>query len=66
MAKTKETGLSPREAALRLGIGLDFVYRELWSGKLPARKQDGRWFIPSTAVEARLKAREAKDGTARS
>ncbi len=63
MAKTKETGLSPREAALRLSIGLDFVYRELWSGKLPGRKEEGRWVIPATAIEERL-ARRRGNGTA--
>ncbi len=63
MAKAKERGLSPREAALRLGIGLDFVYRELWSGKLPGRKEEGRWVIPATAIEERL-ARRRGNGTA--
>ncbi len=63
MAKTKETGLSPRGAALRLSIGLDFVYRELWSGKLPGRKEEGRWVIPATAIEERL-ARRRGNGTA--
>jgi excisionase family DNA binding protein len=55
-----------RQAAQRLGVGLSYLYHLVWTGKLPAHKQDGRWFIPTTAVEARLKAREAKDGTARS
>lgn len=63
MAKAKETGLSPREAALRLGIGLDFVYRELWSGKLPGRKEEGRWVIPATTIEERL-VRRRGNGTA--
>ncbi len=63
---SKERELTPRQAAQRLGIRLDALYALIWATKLPARKQDGRWFIPGTAVEARLKAREAKDGTARS
>ena len=52
--------LSPREAAQRLGIGLDSVYSLLWSGKLAARKVDGRWLVSPSEVDARLKSREAR------
>ncbi|HXX19871.1 MAG TPA: helix-turn-helix domain-containing protein [Candidatus Acidoferrum sp.] len=50
--------------ARELGLTLDAVYRSIYSGRLPARKQAGRWLIPSSAVTARLKAREKTDGTA--
>ncbi len=52
------------EAARRLGVTLDAVYRLIWARRLPARKTDRRWLLPLRAVEARLKAREARDATA--
>lgn len=61
---SKRNEMTPREAAQELGLRLDSIYSLVWAGKLPARKQDGRWLIPAAAVEARLKAREANDGTA--
>lgn len=54
MAKNE---LTAREAAQHLSQRLDSVYALLWAGRLPGRKQDGRWFIPASAVESRLKAR---------
>lgn len=59
----QQSELSPREAAQKLGIGLDSVYSLLWSGKLPARKVDGRWLVSPSEVDARLKSREARRGT---
>jgi len=51
--------MSPREAAVRLGCSLDFVYRQLWTGRIPgAKKVSGHWTIPTKAVEARLEARK--------
>lgn len=50
-------------AARQLGLTLDAIYRAIYSGRLPARKQAGRWLIPSSAITARLKAREMADGT---
>jgi len=49
--------LTPRKAAQQLGVRLDVVYALLWAEKLSARKQDGRWYIPASAVEHWLKAR---------
>lgn len=49
--------LSPREVAKRLHIRLDSVYSLIWAGKLRAHKSDGRWRIPSDAVEVRLRQR---------
>jgi hypothetical protein len=49
---------TPRNAAARLEQRLDSIYQMLWAGRLDgARKVDGRWLIPTSAVEARLKAR---------
>lgn len=61
MKQQRET-LTPREAAQRLGIGLDSVYSLLWSGKLPARKVDGRWIVNPSDVAVRLKSKEARRG----
>lgn len=55
--------LSPREAARQLEVGLQHVYQSLWVGKLPGRKVGVHWRIPASAIEARLKAREAEHGT---
>jgi excisionase family DNA binding protein len=58
----KEKPLNPREVARKLGIRLDTVYTAIWAGKLPATKQEGRWSIPASAVDERLKSRETKNG----
>jgi excisionase family DNA binding protein len=52
---TKKTELSAIEAARRLGIGLDYLYSLLWTGKLRGLKVGKQWRIPAKAVEARLK-----------
>ena len=52
-----EAKLSPREAAIKLGISMNRVYNLLWSGKLRADQAEGKWYIPESAVEERLKAR---------
>lgn len=52
--------MTPREAALKLGVRLDTVYGLIWAARIAASKQDGRWLIPSEAVEARAKRRETK------
>jgi excisionase family DNA binding protein len=49
--------ISAIEAARRLGIGLDYTYALLWTGKLLGRKIGSRWCIPVEAVEDRLKRR---------
>ena len=55
--------LTAIEAARRLGVGLDYLYGLLWTGKLKGRKFENRWRIPAAAVEARLKRRKVNDGT---
>jgi excisionase family DNA binding protein len=49
-----ETEISPAEASRRLGVELGYVYSLIWSGKLAARKLDGRWLVSKQAVDARL------------
>lgn len=62
----KEKELTAIEAARRLGVGLDYLYSLLWTGKLAGRKAGRRWLIPFSAVETRLRTRSAGDGTASS
>ena len=55
---------SPAQAARRLGITLDAVYRLLYAGKLPATKVDTRWLLPHASVEGRLRAKKERDESA--
>lgn len=57
--------LTPREAAQVLGQRLDSIYALIWVGRLPAAKIDGKWRIPTAAVETRLKAKKVCNGTPR-
>ena len=52
--------VSVPEAAKRLGFTLKYVYDLLYSGRLKADKQMGRWRIPTEEIEARLKIRSQK------
>jgi excisionase family DNA binding protein len=54
---TKQIELSAIEAARKLGIGLDYLYSLLWTGKIQASKVGKQWRISAEAVEARLKQR---------
>lgn len=47
--------ISAIEAARRLGVGLDYVYGLVWTGKLRGRKVQNRWRIAAESVESRLK-----------
>lgn len=42
--------VSPREAAIRLGCTLKWIYDMLYAEKLPATKIEGRWAIPVSAI----------------
>jgi len=53
----KEPELTPRDAAQKLGVGLDYLYSLLWTRKLQGRKVGKLWLIPAEAVEARLEQR---------
>lgn len=52
--------LSPREASIRLGCGMKRIYELLYSQKLRAAKVKGRWAIPASEIESRLKQREGR------
>jgi excisionase family DNA binding protein len=49
----KSPDLTPREAAVKLGVSLNQVYQLIWSEKLPAERSKEGWRIPLTAVEER-------------
>jgi excisionase family DNA binding protein len=52
--KTKQTELTAIEAARKLGVGLDYLYGLVWTGKVLGRKEGKRWRISHASVEARL------------
>jgi excisionase family DNA binding protein len=47
--------------ARKLGWTLRYVYDLIYAGRLKAEKVSGRWQIPVTEVEARLKRRGANN-----
>lgn len=49
-----ENGISVAEAARKLGLGLGYVYSLVWTGRLEARKIEGRWLVSEEAIQARL------------
>jgi predicted site-specific integrase-resolvase len=50
---SKQT-ITPKELAQRRGISLDFIYRQLWAGKISgAQKDRKRWVIPAEAAQPR-------------
>ena len=51
--------ISAIEAARRLGVGLDYLYSLLWTGKLQGHKVGNQWRIPADAVATRLRKRGA-------
>ena len=57
MKPKRKRDLSAVEAARKLGVGLDYLYSLLWTGKLEARKVGRQWRIPAKAVESRMKRR---------
>jgi excisionase family DNA binding protein len=60
---SQDKEISAVEAARTLGVGLDYLYSLLWTGKLAGRKVGNLWRIPASAVDQRLKAREKSCGT---
>lgn len=57
----EEKYLPPITAARRLGVGLDYLYKQLWTGKLTGKKVNGRWRIPLAAIEERLRERDERE-----
>jgi len=53
--ETRTTGV--RGAARKLGCSLKWVYDLVYTGKLSARKVDGKWRISSRAIEEWLTER---------
>jgi excisionase family DNA binding protein len=57
----KDRYLSPNAAARRLGVGVDYLYKLLWAGKLQAQKVNERWRVPLVAIEQRLRERDERE-----
>jgi len=38
--------ITPNELAKKRDVTIDWIYRELRLGKIPAVRRGGRWFIP--------------------
>jgi excisionase family DNA binding protein len=53
-----ERFLSVPAAARKLGCTLRYVYDLVYAGRIKAEKITGRWRIPVTEIEARLKKRD--------
>jgi excisionase family DNA binding protein len=62
--RTKEVGstqeMTATEACRRLGVTLDCLYRLLYAQRLPARKVNNTWRVLASAVEERIRRREAR------
>jgi hypothetical protein len=56
-----EKEMTATQVSGALGITMDSIYRLLYAGKLKGRKFDGRWIISAESVEARIKAKEARN-----
>ena len=50
----EKLGMSPAEAARKLGISLDAIYKLIYAGKLQAHKKSGLWVIALDSVSQRL------------
>jgi excisionase family DNA binding protein len=46
--------LTANEAAITLGVEVDYILRLLRAKKLRGRKVDGRWVVDNRSVSARL------------
>jgi excisionase family DNA binding protein len=62
MTKEKVAEITAVEAARRLGVGLDYLYGLIWTGKLLGRKVGGRWRVSVESVEARSRALSGQNG----
>lgn len=60
--KAEGVEISATAAARQLGVGLDFVYVLLRSGKLRGRKVARQWRISAQCVEERRKQVEVRNG----
>jgi excisionase family DNA binding protein len=62
MTTKKNAEITAIDAARRLGVGLDYLYGLLWTGRLSGRKVSGRWRVPLSAIEERLAALRVRNG----
>ena len=46
--------MTANEAAMELGVELNYLYNLLRTGRLEAQKQNGEWAVSAQAVEERL------------
>lgn len=51
----RDQTVSAIEAARMLGIGLDYFYSLVWTGRIVGHKEGKRWRIPLSSVDARMK-----------
>ena len=54
----QEIFLTAPETARKLKITFTYLYSLLRSGRLPGTKVAGKWQIPQSEIDARLKARQ--------
>ncbi len=54
--------ISVAEAARQLGVGLQYAYALIYSGRLAARRVNGRWLVPLAAVRERKRRLEGRHG----
>ncbi len=45
--------MTPNELARKRGVTIDWIYRELRLGKIPAVRRGRRWLIPAGQVSGR-------------
>lgn len=60
MTKQQKETLSVVEAAKRLNVEVNYAYALVRSGRLDARKTDGKWLVPADAVRERQERLAAK------
>ena len=57
-----ETFLSPLEVARTLNYTRPYVYSLIALGTLPAKREDGKWFVAKADVEKRREVRRGRKG----
>lgn len=63
MKDVTSTSVTVRQAARQLGYTMKYVRDLLYEEKLPGAYMKGRvWRIPASAIEKRLREREARNG----
>jgi excisionase family DNA binding protein len=58
----KDKMMTTREASSALGVSIRHILTLLYEGKISGQKVGMVWQIPASAVEKRLKDREARNG----